>query len=78
MPEECGRSVKIMVLAMLKALLDGAEGDQPPTPYKQKPFFSRPQPEPIEEFEVEAQSLLPLADPMDAKRFLSHVMPLCG
>ena len=67
-----------MVMAMLKALLEGTEGEQPLPPYKQKPFFSRPQLEPIEEYEVEAQSLLPVPDAMEAKRFLSHVMPLCG
>jgi hypothetical protein len=67
-----------MVFAIVEKLFQRDDAAELPVVYKQKPFFSQAEPEPIDEFEVEAQSIGPLPEGLEAKRFLSQIMPLCG
>jgi hypothetical protein len=67
-----------MVFAIVEKLFQREDSVELPISYKQKPFFSRAEPEPIDEYEVEGQGLEPLPEGLEAKRFLSQIMPLCG
>jgi hypothetical protein len=67
-----------MVFAIVEKLFQKVAGTEDPVGYKQKPFFSQPDPEPIDEYEVEGQSMPSLPEGLEAKRFLSQIMPLCG